>query len=224
MFKTDRLWNVAAVAALLSLAGAYAAAGIGDPKQTAGFENNPTLELSRDSVLQGDRFLIGDVKLVSPVEADALAVSASSGAPQWSRCLTNGPDWLRESEDGGGLDLVPPWGSAAKDRIITAQCNAGQIRIGGHTLLRGSDESVVKRAMLFLSVPSRDGPVKIVFTKQYAANGMRLTLNEIRAIDPASGRILFSATHEDGTRALAVAPYAALEVTGASLQKTRNGS
>ena len=213
MFNTDKLWNVAAFAALLSLTGAHAFSGTRDLKKTAGFEENPALELSRDSVLKGDRFLIGDVSPVSPVEAGALAVSASADASQWQRCLQTGPAWLRESEDGSGLDLIPPWGSPAKDRIITAQCNEGQIHIGGYTYVRGSDELV---AMLFISEPRRDGPVKIVFSKQVVANGIFLTLNEIRAIDPASRRILFSATYEDGTQALMVAPYAALEVAEAT--------
>ena len=167
---------------------------------------NAPFKLSPNSVLKGDRLIIGDVGAISLVETETLIVSASADESVWQRCLEAGPNWLRASEDGMTVELQRPWGVPDEHQLLTAQCDDGAITIGGYSL-RGPDEDPDKRAMLFLYNPSQDGPVTITITKQVRSGIDSLTLNEVAAIDSASGRILFSATSENGRQSLVTAPY-----------------
>ena len=181
--------------------------------------------LSPNSVLNGDRLIIGDVHQIPATAAEALAAVAFTDEETWRRCIQSGPTWLRESEDGTKFELQWPWGARDKHRLLTAQCEDGTITIGGYALT-GPEDNPEKRAMLFLYDPSQDGPVTITIEKQLTVGFEKLTLTEVRAVDPVSRRIVFSATAESGTELYVTAPYrlanSPVSMVGISLEERAN--
>ena len=91
---------------------------------------------------------------------------------------------------------------------MTAYCTDCGIIAGGYSQ-RASAEEDDRQVLLFIA-GSDSSAATYVLHKGLAVESSGLyTLNEVRAIDPASGHILFAATSEDGEQALLVAPFAA---------------
>ncbi len=222
ILKTDRppiAARTAALIAVVSLSGVYAPARAVDPKVSTPPQNLVPFELSRDSVLRGVPLKIGDLSLVSEPEAGTLARSAAADPTVWERCLQAGPDWLRWSDDGKSLDLKSPWGSPSRDQVLTAYCNDGIILIGGYQR-RAADDDSHRWTWIFTKIESWSSPAKVSFLDRPFAVGSwprqtRYALNEVRAIDPVSRRILFAGTSEDGKEALLAAPFAIVSVGSA---------
>ena len=166
---------------------------------------NPPFELSRDSVLKGSPLKIGDLSFVSELKANSTMKGVSLDPTLLERCLQVGSDWLRRSDDGTRLELTQPWGSPPRQQLVTAYCTDCAIIAGGYSQ-QASGEGGDRRVLFFIA---DSGPATLVLRREFAVESSdSYTLNEIREIDPVSGRILFAATSEDGEEALLAAPFA----------------
>ena len=210
MSRTDRLTHIAVSMAtflgILSLSGLYSHAG------DVGRAGSAQFAVTKNSVLGGN-LPIGDLSVEGELEADSSAASAPGSWSELQRCIQEGPDWLRLSEDGTTLEVRFPWGSTPLDQVLTTYCDDGIILVGGYRQTTSDDDPSRRKAWLFSMVSAiQSSPTKMTFTKAYSvgswARETRYTLNEVRSIDPASGRILFSGTSENGERALLSAPFA----------------
>ena len=190
--------RLALIATILSLGGYTSPASAGDT----------LTHMSRNTVLDGDPLVIGELSPISEEEAESLAASTATALPQWQRCFQTGSEWLQWSEDGSKLDLKQPWGSPTEAQLWTARCNEGWIVAGGYAYVREAREDADKRVLFFVHDPADRTPVAIGILKAIAVGSDRVTLNEVRAIDPVSGRMLFAVTSTKGGRQyLATAPF-----------------
>ena len=164
--------------------------------------------LSANSVQTADPLVIGDLTLVPEQEADALARSAAADPTQSEGCLQAGADWIRRSDDGTSLELKNSWGVPPLDQVLTAYCHDEIVLVGGFLRRARNDESG-RRGWIFEVVAGDDSAAKIFFDVPFAVGSRgRYTLNEVRAIDISSRRILFAGTSERGEQAFLTAPFA----------------
>ena len=106
------------------------------------------------------------------------------------------------------LELTQPWGSPPQQQLVTAYCTDCTIIAGGYSQRESDEEG--DRKVLFFIADSDSSRATVILNKEFAVESSdSYVLNEVREIDPASGRILFAATSVDGEEALLAAPFAA---------------
>jgi hypothetical protein len=187
------------IAAVLALAGISA---LDTDARTLPFT------LTKHSVSKGRPVPIGDLQVQTLNPAPP---SDSQGDRETlERCVQEGPEWFRWSDDGTTLEL--DWFSTARDRVLAAYCADGVILVGGYEARQIDEDPSRRRAWLFSMVRAHDhGPVRVFFDDTYLVGEppreIRYTLNELRSIDPAAGQMVFSGTSEIGKRALLRAPF-----------------
>jgi len=198
---------------ILGLGGIASAAPATEAKEAAAPRAVPFV-LSSNSVLNGIPLKIGDLSVVTAPDAEALMKSASPDKKQLERCGQVGSTWLRLSDDGHELEYKPPFGTQGNDKVLVAYCDDTTILLGGFR--RGTpDDASHKRATIFSywsTAEARFGPAMEVSFKTFSVGSgpeaARYRLNEVRAFDTASHRVLFAASSMKGESAFLAAPYA----------------
>ncbi len=224
--RATRSATVAAVICLSFLAGALRAA---ETQANAIAGASLPLQLSPNSILKGLPLQIGDLSVVSESEAGTIGNGAAVDRNYLARCIQAGPDWLRWSDDGVSVELKSPWSPMAmtqgmtppKDQVVAVYCDDETILVGGY-VRRATEENAPRQAWIFSVHRKADGtvsgPARTFFARSYTANMMtgqaQYTLNELRAIDPASRRMLFAGTAQDGSAVLLAAPYTVILTGG----------
>ena len=205
---------------IATLAGTHAPARAGDSSAPGFYQDSVPFAHSRNRVLDGIPLKIGDLSVVSELEADSIARSAPLDRATLARCIEAAPDFLQWSEDGTSVEFKGAWHAreGAIDRVLTAFCVDGNVLIGGFEDPPGHGWHDV----IFLKPATWSTPIKESFNLHPYAVGTwphetTYTLDEVRTIDPVSRTIVFSGTSENGDKVLLAAPFAI--VTGAVAQR-----
>jgi len=171
-------------------------------------------ELSRNSVIRGTPLKIGDLTPVTQMEADEMVRNSRSSHEQWDQCVQTGPQWVRWSADGSELELTYPWNSFPQTHVLTAYCDEGIVFLGGFCVLPPDqvppDDGGDRRIVFFKASPDGPfGPTTVSNDQTFdVGKSERYRLNEIRAIDPISRRLLIAGTSVKGESVLLAAPFA----------------
>jgi hypothetical protein len=214
------LVKTAVLVTITTLAGSYSPALAGDSSVPGFYQDSVPFEHSRHPVLDGIPLKIGDLSVVTEMEADSIARSAPLDRATLERCIAAAPDFLQWSEDGATLEFKGVWHARAGaiDRVLTAFCVDGNVLLGGFEDPPGHgwhDVMFLKRATL--STPTKSSFNLHPFKVGTWPHETMYTLDEVRTIDPVSRTIVFAATSDNGDKALLAAPFAI--VTEASARR-----
>jgi hypothetical protein len=199
---------MAMILGLVGLGGVSAFAQ--DSASPESVEHDLPFQLTGDSVYkEGARVRVGDLRLEEKNATEA--VPALDDRSELQKCIQAAPDSLRWSEDGTTIELMVF--TSARDTVLTAYCTDRIVLIGGYSQMTPDDSPAGRQFWLFTETPGRqEGRTKSSVTKPLGVGQMprqtHYRLNELRLIDPKSGRMVFSGTSEDGEWALLSAPFA----------------
>jgi hypothetical protein len=212
--------KTAVFVAIATLGAVRTPARASDSNGPAFIQDNVPFKLSRNSVLQGVPLKIGDLSVVSELEANSIARTAPLDRATLERCIEAAPDYLQSSEDGTSPDFRGIWHArnGAIDQVLTAYCVDGNVLLGGFQDPPGHGW----HEWMFLKLATWNTPIEETHSLHPFAVGTwphetMYSLDEVRTIDPVSRTIVFAGTSEHGDKALLAAPFAI--VTGASARR-----
>jgi hypothetical protein len=174
-------------------------------------ERDLPFPLTRNSLMKGTYVQAGDLTIVSESEIGSAMLGTGMSHEDIQRCVDLGPDWLRWSDDGRHLESTFPSSWTLTDRVLTTYCRDGFILVGGTRDVMRDGATPTRQAWIFEMVFAlQSSPTKISFGPVPVGSSVdppRYTLNELRSIDPVTGRMLYSATSADGEPVLLSAPF-----------------